>query len=202
MSKSSPRNLSRPEIAECAKALAVMVYRFIPNDCGRHHHAQEIAESLGNLPHSTLSALHVEIDTLKKALSNESMRHALDSILPGKFEFVRSSTRFDGPFAFPRGYQIKFLVPVEASSDYNRDIRTLRGSLTAQNSVEDSTEAKIHSWDNKPAPEKDLHEEAAKRMRTNELRKTLKLFFVGDVEMCIKIDRMPKGESGQYQILC
>jgi hypothetical protein len=66
--------------------------------------------------------------------------------------------------------------------------------LALIDSVKDSTEAKIHYWD-KLAPEKDLHEEAAKKMRTNELRKTLKLYFVGNVEMCIEIDRMPKGES-------
>jgi hypothetical protein len=136
MSKCSPQVLSRSEVVECAKAIAVMVYRFIPNESGRFYHAHEIAENLGNLPHSKLSALHVEIDTLKKALSNESMRNALASILPGNFEFVRSSTQYDvikkGPFAFLRGYQIKFVIPVEASSDYNRDIKTLRGSLTEQ----------------------------------------------------------------------
>lgn len=67
-------------MVECAKAIAVMVYRFIPNEPRRFYNAHEIAENLGNLSHSKLSALHVEIDTLKKALSNESVRIALASI--------------------------------------------------------------------------------------------------------------------------
>ena len=86
MSKNSPQISSHAELAECAKALAVMVYRFIPNESGRSYNAHVIAVNLYELPNGQLSTLHVEIDTLKKGLSHESMRHALASILPGKYE--------------------------------------------------------------------------------------------------------------------
>jgi hypothetical protein len=63
-------------------------------------------------------------------------------------------------------------------------------------SIKASTEAKIQGWDNKPEAEKDLYEEAAKKMKSTELRKKLLSYFESNYEMCSRIGKMPKGESG------
>ena len=128
--------LAYDEVIEYAKAIAIVAYRFVPDDYGRFYNAHEIADNLGGLPNGQLSTFHVAVDTLKKALSEERLRQALTTILPGKFEFLRSSTRFDivttGRFAFPRGYQIKFVVPLDSSSNFRRDISALRAALMVQ----------------------------------------------------------------------
>jgi hypothetical protein len=117
MSKSSPQILGRTEPVECAEAIAIMVIRFTPEDKDRYYTAHEMALSLTDMPNGHLSTFHVEVDALKKALSNEILRQALLSILHNRFEFLRSSTQFDirtkSPFAFRRGYQIMFSVHSE-----------------------------------------------------------------------------------------
>lgn len=133
MIKSSPQILGRTELEECAKAVAIMVLRFSPNRLERYYNAHEIATHLGQLPHGQLSSFHVELDTLKKALSNELIRHALSAVLPGKLEFFRSSTRFDvissGNSSFRHGYQVKFNESTEEPNDLRNEINDLRKSL-------------------------------------------------------------------------
>lgn len=111
MIKSAPQILGRTELEECTKAVAIMVLRFRPNRLERFYNAYEIATHLGQLTHGKLSSLRVEIDTLKKALSNEHIRHSLSTVLPGRFEYVRSSTRNDviltGDSSFRHGYHQK-----------------------------------------------------------------------------------------------
>ena len=58
-------------------------------------------------------------------------------------------------------------------------------------SIKDSTEAKIHGWDDKPVAEKDLYEEAAKKMKLTELRKKLLSYFESNFEMCSRIGKIP-----------
>ena len=128
--------LAYDEVIEYAKAIAIVAYRFVPDDYGKFYNAHEIADNLGGLPNGQLSTFHVAVDTLKKALSEERLRQALTTILPGKFEFLRSSTRFDivttGRFAFPKGYQSKFVVPLDSLSNFRRDISALRAALMVQ----------------------------------------------------------------------
>lgn len=133
MIKSSPQILGRTELDECSKAIAVMVHRVRPDRFEKQYNAFEIATYLGQLPQGQLSAYYVKIDTLKKALSNELIRHCLSALLPSKFGFIRSSTRYEiilcGNSSFRHGYQIKFNESVEETNDLRREINSLRKSL-------------------------------------------------------------------------
>jgi hypothetical protein len=133
MSKRSPQVLGRAELVECAKAIAVMVTRFKPTDIGRFYTTVDIAENLCQLPQGQLSTFHVEIDTLKKALANQTLKLALSTILPGRFEYMRYGTRHDiittGPNSFPKGYQLKFIFLVDDPVDLRKEIFNLRDSL-------------------------------------------------------------------------
>ena len=81
MMKSSPQVLAHNELVGYAKAIAIMALRFEPFDSERFYHAHEIAVHLGELPQGQLSTFHVEIDTLKKALSNTNIRNSLMTAL-------------------------------------------------------------------------------------------------------------------------
>ena len=89
---------------ECMRVIAVMVTRCQLAQLEKLYNARDIAENLNGLLNGGLSTFHVESDTLKKALANEIVRYAISSVLPGRFEIFRSSTRFDiisaGPFPF------------------------------------------------------------------------------------------------------
>ena len=118
MSNFSPQNLSHREVKACSKALAVMIYRFVPMDNNHFYGAQKISEQVGGLPNGQISTLYVEPDTLKKALANKRLRDGLLHLLPGKIVLDRSCSRFniitEGPYAFQKGYQVKLLSPAYA----------------------------------------------------------------------------------------
>ena len=77
-----------------------------------------------------------------------------------------------------------------------RGIVKVSGSTLIQ-SIKNSTVAKIHSWDNMPAPEKDIYEEAAKKMKVIQLRKLLRSYYAGDTDIPPRISKMTRGESSQ-----
>lgn len=67
------------------------------------------------------------------------------TILPARFEFTRSATRFDiitgGPFAFKRGYQIKFTGLTGETEDLRGSIANLSKLLLEQYTQLGSREA-------------------------------------------------------------
>jgi hypothetical protein len=85
--RNAPQILSSHEMKECARAVAVMVYRYQPEVYHRIISAQHIAEALGNLPGGQLSTFHVDNDTLKKAFANQKIREALRLRFPGRYGF-------------------------------------------------------------------------------------------------------------------
>lgn len=53
-------------------------------------------------------------------------------------------------------------------------------------SIKNSTQAKINSWDNMPFAEKDVHEEAAKKVSVMKLRKALQSYHSEDSARCLR----------------
>ena len=127
--RNAPQILSSHEVRECARAVAIMVYRYRPEVYHRIISAHEIAEALGNLPGGQLSTFHVDNDTLKKAFANKFIREILKDKFPMRYDFSRSSTVMDviksGPSAFLTGYRIIFNFEVEISKSGRAEIDVL-----------------------------------------------------------------------------
>jgi hypothetical protein len=127
--RNAPQILSSHEVRECARAVAIMVYRYRPEVYHRIISAHEIAEALGNLPGGQLSTFHVDNDTLKKAFANKFLREILKDKFPMRYDFSRSSTVLDviksGPSAFLTGYRIIFNFEVEISKSGRAEIDVL-----------------------------------------------------------------------------
>jgi hypothetical protein len=127
--RNAPQILSNHEMKECARAVAVMVYRFQPEVYHRIISAQYIAEALGNLQSGQLSTFHVDSNTLKKAFANKIIREALKLKFPGRYDFSRASTAFDviksGSSAFLMEYRIIFEMEVVLSKSIRSDIDAL-----------------------------------------------------------------------------
>ena len=64
------------EVKECARALAIMAYRFEPEVLGKFYSATDIANYLGDIPNGQVSNFHVDITTMKKAFANLKLRFA------------------------------------------------------------------------------------------------------------------------------
>jgi hypothetical protein len=113
----APLFYSPSEVQECARAIAIMAYRFEPEACNQLICAHEIAEFLGDLPDSKISTFRIHIDSLKKAFSSQIIRDALTSKFPHKFQFTRSAISWEiitaGPSAFKKGCRIIFTAKVE-----------------------------------------------------------------------------------------
>ena len=126
MSSNGSQFLTMHEVRECARALAIMAYRFQPESFNMFYSASDIAHFLGDLPNGQISTFHVDNLTLKKAFANRQMRKALKLKFPKKFEFSLASTSMDviteGPSAFKKGYRISFTVEVEKSCNLRDDI--------------------------------------------------------------------------------
>lgn len=69
------------------------------------------------------------------------------------------------------------------------------GGSALVNSIKNSTQAKLNSWDNMPVPDKDVFEEAAKKMSSIALKKLLKTYFVDDHARYLLVSKLPKGDS-------
>lgn len=106
MSSNGSQFLTMHEVRECARALAIMAYRFQPESFNMFYSASDIAHFLGDLPNGQISTFHVDNLTLKKAFANRKMRKALKLKFPKKFEFSLASTSMDliteGPSALKR----------------------------------------------------------------------------------------------------
>jgi hypothetical protein len=76
------------EVQECARAIAIMAYRFEPEACNQLISAHEIVKLLGDLPDSKIPTFRIDIDSLKKAFSSQIIRDALTSKFPHKFQFT------------------------------------------------------------------------------------------------------------------
>jgi hypothetical protein len=126
MSSNGSQILSSCEVRECARALAVMAYRYKPEVFSKFYSATDIAIFLGNIPNGQVSTFHVDITTLKKAFANRKVRKALTLKFPAMFQFSIASTKTDvvteGPSAFKKGYRISFTMEVEKSDDLRVDI--------------------------------------------------------------------------------
>lgn len=82
----------------------------------------------------------------------------------------------------------------EMTANAPRGIIKVNGGALLQ-SVKNSTQAKIQSRDNIPEAEKDVYEEAAKRMSVLELRKALVSYSTDDSEARSRINKMPRSRK-------
>ena len=125
--------LPKSAVEDNARVIAVMVIRFKPKDWHRLYSARETADHLGQLSHGNLSSFHVEVDTLKRALATGVIRQSLLSLLPTRFDFVRSSTANDiittGSSPFKSGYQVKNSYECESKNDVRQRISNLQNSI-------------------------------------------------------------------------
>lgn len=141
MSNFSPQDLNHAQVKACSKALAIMVYRFIPVDSNLYYSAQEISHQLTDLSNGRLSTLYVEADTLKIALANKRLRDGLIYMFPGKFLFNRSCSHLDIIVGlFQKGQQLKLLSPVcgvDISDCFRSEIESLKLALISYYDAED-----------------------------------------------------------------
>ena len=111
------------------------------------------------------------------------------------------SVRVDGKISLPtvikmrsKGKKVdalKHSLPhtvLEMKANAPKGLVKIDGSALLQ-PIKESTSAKINKWDNIPAPERDKFEEAAKRMKSDALRKLLKTFYASDKDKCKEINR-------------
>jgi hypothetical protein len=110
MSSNGSQFLTMHEVRECARALAIMAYRFQPESFNMFHSASDIAHFLGDLPNGQISTFHVDVSTLKKVFCNKLLRRALLSKFLENIELMRSSVSTDiiasGTFALRKGCRI------------------------------------------------------------------------------------------------
>ena len=131
MSKFSSENLSHAEVKALIRVAAIMVYRFIPPKLNKFYNAKEIADYLGDLPNGQTSAMHADLNNLKKALYLKHIRDNLEHSFPGHFEFKRAETKNDIiPELFNKGYQIKWNVQISQSLSYRTDIEQLQKTIS------------------------------------------------------------------------
>ena len=69
--RNATRFFGASELQECARAIAIMAYRFVPEAVNQLISAHEIVEFLGGLPDSKISTFQIDIDSLKQAFSSQ-----------------------------------------------------------------------------------------------------------------------------------
>lgn len=127
--RNAPQNLSCHEVKECARAVALMVYRCESKVYNRMPSAHNIAKALGNLLGGQLSTFHVHNGTLKKAFANKIIREALKFKFPGRYSFCRVSTKSDviksDPSAFLMGYRIRRKIKLKTKNQIIFELSSL-----------------------------------------------------------------------------
>ena len=131
-------NFSEAILTAAAKALAIMVVRFVPESDSCFYFAKHIARYLQGLQFGNSTSLCADIDSLKLGLMNRSFQTALSEAFPGRFLFDRSQS-FDsiisnGDNKFKYGFMIKFMSssPILLATTKNKliiDVVALSASL-------------------------------------------------------------------------
>ena len=138
MSNNSAINFSEATLASAAKALAIMVERFVPESNSCFYSATDICDCLQGLQFGNSLALYADIDSLKLGLMIRSFRTALSEAFPGRFLFDRSQSSHSniskGSNKFKYGFMIKFITrsPLSVARYKNKlisDVTALSASL-------------------------------------------------------------------------
>ena len=108
MSKNSAINFSEAPLAAAAKALAIMVERFVPESNSCFYSATDIGDCLQGLQFGNSSALHADIDSMKMGLVIRSFRAALSEAFPGRFLFDRSQSSHSNISKGSKKFKVRF----------------------------------------------------------------------------------------------
>ena len=118
-------NFSDDVLTASAKALAIMVLRFVPQNESCFYSARNIWEILQGLQFGNSTSLCADIDSLKLGLMNRSFRTALSEAFPGRFLFDKSQASgciiSKGKNKFKHGSMIKFITSSPPSLRKNKD---------------------------------------------------------------------------------
>jgi hypothetical protein len=108
----SPQNLAPDQYQKCARVISIVLHNFDFPLKYMFYGAEAIMKVIENLPGISTSFFRCNLDDLKLALANWTIRKSIVRYFGRRIEFVRSSLLEDiiseGEFAFVKGYQVKF----------------------------------------------------------------------------------------------
>jgi hypothetical protein len=130
----SPQDLGHDEYEECARVVSLVMYKYdFPRD-NLFYSASAITDGIAKIPGPSTSTFRFNVDDLKVALANRSIRKSIKMFFNGRIDYQRSNmnedTIFEGDRKFSNGYQIMFRARgINRETDIRGKIASLRDSL-------------------------------------------------------------------------
>jgi hypothetical protein len=127
----SPQNLGFDQYQESARVVSIVMFKYDFPKENVFYSAHAIVEGIAKIPGPSTSTFRCDVDDLKLALANWSIRRSVRNFFKGRIDYQKSAMNEDiilhGDHKFIHGYQIKFRKDgIIRRNDIREDISSLR----------------------------------------------------------------------------